>query len=100
MSDITVHELKERLGNGEQIMMIDVREPYEHDEFNIGGHNHPLPEIMEWSDALEASPETEIVLYCRTGNRSEMAKSVLFSKGYREARNLIGGVVAWKEMYA
>lgn len=98
MSDITVQELKERIDKGEPITLIDVREPYEHDEFNIGGQNLPLAEIMEWSDELNLSADAEIVLYCRSGNRSAMAKSVLTSKGYTAARNLLGGVVAWKEI--
>lgn len=98
MTDISVQELKDRVVTGEEIILIDVREPYEHDEFNIGGENLPLGEIMEWSEKLQMSAATEIVLYCRSGNRSGMAKSFLISKGYSSVRNLIGGILAWQKM--
>lgn len=97
MEDITHQELRTRIEKGEEIRLIDVREEYEHDEFNIGGENLPLGEILTWSDELEIPKDQEIVLYCRTGNRSGMAKSVLESKGFLKARNLTGGVVAWQE---
>ncbi len=96
--DISVQELKQRLDAGESPFLIDVREPFEHDEFNIGGENHPLGEIMEWSEALALPADQEIVVYCRSGNRSAMAKSVLSMKGFSNVRNLKGGIVAWQEM--
>jgi rhodanese-related sulfurtransferase len=98
MSDISAHDLKKRIDSGDQITLIDVREPYEHEEFNIGGDNLPLAAIMDWSEELNLPAETEIVLYCRSGNRSAMAKSVLASKGFSAVRNLVGGIVAWKEL--
>lgn len=97
MKDITVQELKERMSHGDAPYMIDVRESYEHDEFNIGGENLPLGDIMEWSDQLDKSHDEEIVVYCRSGNRSAMACSVLQAKGFSAVRNLLGGVVAWQE---
>ena len=45
MTDITVEELKTRLDNGEKPILIDVREPFEYTEFNIGGELHPLGSI-------------------------------------------------------
>ncbi|HLF63432.1 MAG TPA: rhodanese-like domain-containing protein [Saprospiraceae bacterium] len=98
MQDITVHELKERKDRNEHFMLIDVREPFEHEEFDIGGENLPLGEIMSWSEELQVSPDAEIIVYCRSGNRSAMAKSFLTSKGFTSIRNLIGGVVAWQKM--
>ena len=98
MEDITVQELKSRLDNGEPIHLIDVREDYEHDEYNIGGQNLPLGGIMEWSDELDMPLDEEIVVYCRSGNRSGMAKSVLETKGYLAVRNLEGGMIAWQDM--
>ena len=100
MEDITVQELKARLDNGEPIHLIDVREGYEHDEFNIGGQNLPLGEIMNWSEELDMPLDEEIVVYCRSGNRSGMAKSVLQMKGYHAVRNLAGGIMAWQEITA
>ena len=98
MEDITVSELKSRMEAGEDIKLIDVREPYEHAEFNIGGRNLPLGRIVEWSQQLDLPAETEIVLYCRSGNRSMMAKGFLASKGFKGVRNLTGGVIAWSKM--
>lgn len=97
MEDITPQELRTRIDAGEEIQLIDVREEYEHDEFNIGGTNLPLGDIMTWSEELQHPKDQEVVLYCRTGNRSSMAKSVLESQGFTKARNLTGGVVAWQE---
>lgn len=98
MSDITAQELKTKLNRGELVALIDVREPHEHEEFNIGGENLPLGEIMDWSENLQIAADREIVVYCRSGNRSAMAKSFLSSKGFTAVRNLIGGVIAWQKM--
>lgn len=98
MTDITPQELKSRIENQEQIVLIDVREPHEHEEFNIGGQNLPLGEIMNWSESLQISHDTEIVMYCRSGNRSAMAASFLASKGFSAVRNLTGGIVAWQKL--
>lgn len=98
MTDITPQELKSRIENQEQVVLIDVREPHEHDEFNLGGQNLPLGEIMDWSELLQLPIDAEIVVYCRSGNRSAMAKSLLTSKGYTAIRNLTGGVIAWQKM--
>ncbi len=98
MADITAIELKERIERKEQITLIDVREPHEHEEFNIGGENLPLGGIMEWSEDLQMPSDTEIVVYCRSGNRSSMAKSLLTSKGYSSVHNLTGGILAWQKM--
>lgn len=98
MDDITVKELKQRREQGEEVMLIDVRDPYEHEEFNIGGENLPVGRIHEWMPDLSSEKDTEIVLYCQTGNRSGMAKQFLSSSGFTSTRNLLGGIVAWKEL--
>ena len=98
MEDITVTELKSRMDAGEDVTLIDVREPSEHAQFNIGGRNLPLGGIVDWSQHLELPVETEIVLYCRSGNRSMMAKGFLAAKGFTGVRNLTGGMIAWSKM--
>ncbi|MDX1478754.1 MAG: rhodanese-like domain-containing protein [Saprospiraceae bacterium] len=98
MEDITVQELRKRQNQGDAVKLIDVREPYEHEEFNLGGKNLPLGEIQSWMSELESEKESEMVLYCRTGNRSGMAAAFLKANGFAHARNLTGGVVAWQEM--
>ena len=97
MEDILVSELRQRRAGGDELCLIDVRDAYEHDEFNIGGMNLPLGGIMQWSETLDVPKDQEIVVYCRSGNRSAMAKSVLTSKGFTAVRNLTGGVLAWEE---
>lgn len=99
MDDISVHELQERRERGEDLSLIDVREPHEHAEFELGGANLPVGEIHSWMDDLEDSKDKELILYCRTGNRSGMAKAYLESVGFTRVRNLTGGVVAWIEAY-
>lgn len=100
MENISVQELKQRLDNGEQINLVDVREPYEHEEFNIGGQLIPLGRfrIMD-VDELEPLKDEEIILYCRSGNRSGQAASLLETMGFEKVRNLEGGMKKWQELY-
>lgn len=98
MTNITPQELRARIETRENVVLIDVREPHEHEEFNLGGQNLPLGEIMDWSESLQVPKDSEIVVYCRSGNRSAMAQSLLTSKGFTAVRNLTGGVVAWQKM--
>ena len=62
MEDITVTALKKRMDQGESIILIDVREPYEHEEFNIGGKLIPLGELPGKLANLEAHKDEEIVV--------------------------------------
>lgn len=97
--DITVHELKKKLDSAEKFIFIDVREPYEHQEFNIGGDLISLGHVMDSIPALEDHKNEEIVVYCRSGARSGMAQSLLESAGFSNVRNLTGGILAWKEAF-
>jgi rhodanese-related sulfurtransferase len=98
MENITVEELKRRLDAGEKINIVDVREPHENAEFNIGGILHPLGEIqMMMVDELEPFKDEELIVYCRSGNRSGQACLILDSLGFRNTKNLVGGMLAWKE---
>lgn len=96
--NITTEQLKKRLDNNESIHLIDVREPYEHEEFNIGGTLIPLGDLpMKLADLSMEKSET-IVVYCRSGNRSGMGQFLLKEAGYADVLNLEGGMVAWEEM--
>ena len=100
MQTITVEELKARLDAGENIHLLDVREPYENAEFNIGGTLLPLGEIRNMNtDAIEDWKDDEIVAYCRSGNRSGIATQFLEQMGFKNVKNLVGGMVAWREKY-
>lgn len=99
MNTITVEELKARLDNGDTINLLDVREPDEHEEFNIGGRLVPLGEIrMMALDDIEDWEGQDVVVYCRSGNRSGQAALILDQAGYNPI-NLVGGMLAWQEKF-
>jgi rhodanese-related sulfurtransferase len=94
--DITIEELKERMDKGENLNLIDVREEYEFDEFNIGATLIPLGELPDRLEEIEAWKEQEILIHCRSGARSGRAKEYLTSEGYTNVRNVLGGMLAWQ----
>ena len=99
MADITVEQLKERLDAGEKVNLIDVRETYEHEEFNVGGQLIPLGNIpMELSN-LDGMKGEEVIVYCRSGKRSGMAQELLTRAGFTNVRNLIGGMMEWTSKF-
>ncbi len=96
MEDIYVQELKQRMDQGADLIIIDVREPWEYEEFNIGAENVPLGQLpvamMEW----EAWKDREIIVHCKAGGRSAMAKALLTQQGFSSVRNLLGGMMEWQ----
>ena len=99
MKLITVTELRDRLSKGEKINLVDVREPAEHNEFNIGGELIPLGEIQSMNvDQLEDYKDKELILYCRSGNRSGQACQILEMMGFTNTKNLQGGMLAWAKI--
>lgn len=96
--DIEVQELKQKLDAKESFIFIDVREIFEYDEFNLGARNVPLAEMVNLIPELSDQKEEEIVVHCRSGQRSGIAKQLLERSGFKNVRNLIGGVLAWQEM--
>lgn len=100
MKEITVTELKNRLDAGEQLNVIDVREPDEYNEYNIGAKLIPLGSIMsmQWDD-IEDLKEQELIIHCRSGKRSMQACMMLEQGGFTNTVNVVGGVMAWQELY-
>ena len=96
--DITVQQLKEKLDKKEEFILIDVREDHEHEEFNVGGQLIPVGDMMHAVDDLEEHMDEEIVVYCRSGNRSAMAQEILEKHGFSNVRNLEGGMLSWLEV--
>ncbi|MEY2793257.1 MAG: hypothetical protein RJA76_1249 [Bacteroidota bacterium] len=96
MEDITVKELKERMDAHEQLNIIDVREEYEFDEFNIGATLIPLGELPDRIDEIENLKDEELIVHCRSGARSGRAKDYLTSIGFTKVRNLLGGMIEWQ----
>jgi len=100
MQTITVEELQARLQAGEEVLLVDVREPHEHADFNIGGVLHPLGRVLQADvDELEAMRDREVVIYCRSGNRSGQACLMLEAMGFTHVRNLVGGMLAWRDRF-
>lgn len=91
---ISVSELKQKLADREPVYLLDVRTPQEHAAFNIGGRNIPLDTLDQFVDQIPT--DTPIVVYCRSGRRSQVAVEMLDEAGI-DAQNLIGGMLAWQE---
>jgi rhodanese-related sulfurtransferase len=101
MQTITVEELKSKLESGEQIHLVDVREPHEHAEFNIGGLLLPLGKVQTMQvDEIDDLRDDTVYLYCRSGNRSGQACLILETMGFKNVVNVTGGMLAWQERIA
>jgi len=95
MDTITVDEVKRRMDAGEELHLVDVREPFENEEFNIGGILLPLGMIQTMqTDEIDDLKDKEVILYCRSGNRSGQAAMFLEMMGFQNTKNLLGGMVA------
>lgn len=96
--EITVEEYKKRLDSGEEIYLLDIREPHESKIASIGGVLIPMSELPERMSELPEDKNTEIIVYCRTGNRSHHVTLYLKENaGYKNVKNLIGGIYAWHD---
>ena len=94
--DITVQELKKRLDAGDKsFVFIDVREPHEYADFNLGAKLIPLGTVPQALEELAEHKNDEIVIHCRSGARSGNAKAFMMANGFTNVRNLEGGVLAW-----
>ena len=100
MKTIAAEELKARIDAGEQLNIVDVREPHEHEEFNIGGTLYPLGRILSMDvDELESLKEQEVIFYCRSGNRSGQACMFAETMGFTNVVNLTGGMLNWRQVF-
>ncbi|HWG59760.1 MAG TPA: molybdopterin-synthase adenylyltransferase MoeB [Candidatus Acidoferrales bacterium] len=93
--EITPRELKARLDRGDDLYILDVREPHEYQICNLGGHLLPLGELAQRVHELDSS--REIVAHCRSGKRSAEAVDFLTKAGFRKIWNLKGGILAWSD---
>ena len=97
MQNITIPELKARIAANEQLNLIDVRQPEEHAEFNIGGLLLTLGNIVAMQiDEIEDLKNQEVICYCRAGSRSMQACMMLESFGFTNVKSLSGGMMAWQ----
>jgi molybdopterin/thiamine biosynthesis adenylyltransferase/rhodanese-related sulfurtransferase len=93
--EIQVEELKQKLDAGEDVFVLDVREPHEYQICNIGGYLVPLNELPKRVHELDSS--REIVAHCKMGGRSAKAVEFLRQAGFKKVRNLKGGILAWAD---
>ncbi len=100
MKNITVDELKARIDNGEKLNIIDVREPHEYAEYNIGAKLYPLGRIQNMEvEELESLKNQELIIHCKMGGRSMQACMILEQAGFTNVTNVTGGMVAWKQKF-
>ena len=93
--EMTPRELKTRLDGGDNILVLDVREPHEYQICNIGGHLIPLGDLPQRVNELDSS--REIVAHCRSGKRSAEAAEFLRKAGFKKLWNLRGGILGWSD---
>lgn len=99
INDITTDELKSRMDNGEKLIVIDVREQHEYDEYNIGAKLMPLSSFYDNIGELAALKNEEVIVHCRSGARSGQAKMILEDAGFTKVRNLLGGMLDWQSKF-
>ncbi len=93
--EITPREMKSRLDHGDDLFILDVREPHEYQICNLKGHLIPLGELPRRVHELDSS--REIIAHCRSGKRSAEAVDFLRKAGFRKILNLKGGILAWSD---
>lgn len=100
MENITVEQLKARIDAGEKLNVLDVREPSEYEEYNLGAKLLPLSKIqgMQTED-IDDWKEEEVIVHCRSGARSVTAAQFMEMMGFKNVKNVLGGSLAWKEKY-
>ncbi len=93
--EISVQDLKAKRDSGEQHFLLDVRNPDEFEQANLGGHLIPLP--MLEARVKEVPKDREVIVHCRSGKRSAIAAQILRDNGHKKVWNLRGGILAWAE---
>jgi adenylyltransferase/sulfurtransferase len=93
--EISARELKSRLDRGDDLFILDVREPHEYQICNLRGYLIPLGDLSRRVSELDSS--REIVAHCRSGKRSAEAVEFLRKAGFRKVHNLKGGILAWSD---
>ncbi|HEX8461304.1 MAG TPA: rhodanese-like domain-containing protein [Segetibacter sp.] len=100
MKNISVEELKARMDAGEKLNVLDVREDNERADFHIGGTHFRLRRIQDMAiEEIEDLKDEEVIIYCRSGNRSQMAALMLEHLGFKNTVNVTGGMLDWMEKY-
>ncbi len=95
METITAEELQKKIENGEQFILLDVREPFEAhiSDFKAESTSLPFNQIEGGLENLQK--EDEYVVYCRSGSTSKDACAILLKAGFKNVRSLEGGINSW-----
>ena len=93
IAQIGARELKRRLDAGENLLLLDVREPFEYALANLGGLLIPAGEVAQRLGEIDRA--RAVVVHCRTGARSQRVAELLRQNGYERVENLAGGIAAW-----
>ncbi len=100
MEHITVEQLKARLDAGEALHVLDVREPAEYAEANIGATLLPLSQLRQMdTEAIDSWKDTEVIVHCRSGKRSMEACMLLETLGFSNTVNVTGGILDWQAKF-
>jgi sulfur-carrier protein adenylyltransferase/sulfurtransferase len=98
LPEITVRELKEKLDAGEEVAVLDVREPHEYEVANLETQGAKLIPLGELPNRLsELNQNDEVAVYCKTGGRSAKAVQILQDAGFGNVYNVEGGITAWSQ---
>jgi len=92
---LSVKDLKRRIDEGEDVFILDVREPYEYQIAQIGGKLIPQNDVPQ--RLTEIPRDREIIVQCRSGARSQRIAEFLKQSGYPKVVNLAGGILAWSD---
>ena len=96
--DITCQEVKDRISNGEKFNFIDVREEWEHEEESIGAKLIPLGDLPHRLDEINDLKNKEVIVHCKSGARAGRAKKFLIAQGFKNVRNMEGGIEAYRDL--
>ena len=100
MKIVEAEEIKQRLDSNEKLNLVDVRQPEEHADFNIGGRLLPLGNVISMQiDEIENLKNEEVICYCRSGQRSMQACMMLETMGFNNVKNLAGGMLGWESKF-
>ncbi len=94
MTLISAHSLRDKL-HSDQSVIIDVREPWEYDEYNLGVKNIPLAELPHRLKDLEYCKNKEVIVHCKSGARSHLAMKYLTKQGFSNVKTVDGGIEAY-----
>jgi rhodanese-related sulfurtransferase len=96
MEEITVQQLKEKIDHQDTFLLLDVRETFEYYISKIDSSTLiPVDELSSRMEEIDDHKDQEIIVMCRTGQRSAQAQKMLMDSGFRQVKNLKGGINTW-----